>query len=251
MKLKLDENGHVVVSDGKPVYVHDDGKEVAFDAVGTVATISRLNGEAKSHRERAEAAESSLKAFEGIADPKAALQAIETIKNLDAKKLVDAGEVDKVRAEAIKAIEDKYAPVLKERDDLQAALVNEKVGGSFLRSQFIAEKMAIPADFVQARFGDAFNLEGDQVVAYDKQGNKLFSRSNPGEVAKFDEALEILIDNYPHKDHILKGSSASGSGSQGGQGSGSSKTSLARSQFDQLPPAKQMEHIKSGGTITD
>ncbi len=59
MKLKLDENGHVVVSDGKPVYVHDDGKEVAFDAVGTVATISRLNGEAKSHRERAEAAESS------------------------------------------------------------------------------------------------------------------------------------------------------------------------------------------------
>lgn len=251
MKLKLDENGHVVVSDGKPVYVHDDGKEVAFDAVGTVATISRLNGEAKSHRERAEAAESSLKAFEGITDPKAALHAIDTIKNLDAKKLVDAGEVDKVRAEAIKAIEDKYAPVLKERDDLQAALVNEKVGGSFLRSQFIAEKMAIPADFVQARFGDAFKLEGDQVVAYDKQGNKLFSRSNPGEVAKFDEALEILIDNYPHKDHILKGSSASGSGSQGGQGSGNSKTSLARSQFDQLPPAKQMEHIKSGGTITD
>ncbi|MEB5837029.1 hypothetical protein MXF26_12270 [Pantoea dispersa] len=251
MKLKLDENGHVVVTDGKPVYINDDGKEIAFDVAGTVATISRLNGEAKSHRERAEAAESSLKSFEGIADPKAALQAIETIKNLDAKKLVDAGEVDKVRAEAIKAIEEKYAPVLKERDDLQAALVNEKVGGSFLRSQFIAEKMAIPADFVQARFGDAFKLEGDQVVAYDKQGNKLFSRSNPGEVAKFDEALEILIDNYPHKDHILKGSSASGSGSQGGQGSGNSKTSLARSQFDQLPPAKQMEHIKSGGTITD
>lgn len=251
MKLKLDENGHVVVTDGKPVYINDDGKEIAFDVAGTVATISRLNGEAKSHRERAEAAESSLKSFEGIADPKAALQAIETIKNLDAKKLVDAGEVDKVRAEAIKAIEEKYAPVLKERDDLQAALVNEKVGGSFLRSQFIAEKMAIPADFVQARFGDAFKLEGDQVVAYDKQGNKLFSRSNPGEVAKFDEALEILIDNYPHKDHILKGSTASGSGSLGGQGGGNSKTSLARSQFDQLPPAKQMEHIKSGGTITD
>lgn len=32
MKLKLDENGYVVVQDGKPVYVHDDGKEVAFDA---------------------------------------------------------------------------------------------------------------------------------------------------------------------------------------------------------------------------
>lgn len=27
MKLKLDDQGHVVVQDGKPVYVHDDGKE--------------------------------------------------------------------------------------------------------------------------------------------------------------------------------------------------------------------------------
>lgn len=47
MKLKLDENGYVVVQDGKPVYVHDDGKEVAFDAPQTVQKISTLNGEAK------------------------------------------------------------------------------------------------------------------------------------------------------------------------------------------------------------
>jgi hypothetical protein len=45
--------------------VHDDGKEVAFDAPATVAKIGQLNGEAKGHRERAEAAESKLKAFEG------------------------------------------------------------------------------------------------------------------------------------------------------------------------------------------
>ncbi len=68
MKLKLDEAGHVVVVDGKPVYVHEDGKEVAFDALSTVATITRLNGEAKTHREGKEAAETKLKAFEGIAD---------------------------------------------------------------------------------------------------------------------------------------------------------------------------------------
>ncbi|WP_369606273.1 DUF6651 domain-containing protein [Serratia marcescens] len=251
MKLKLDENGHVVVSDGKPVYVHDDGKEIAFDAVGTVATISRLNGEAKAHREGKEAAESALKAFEGIADPKEALKALDVLKNLDAKKLVDAGEVDKVRQEAIKAIEEKYAPVLKERDSLQAALVNEKVGGSFARSQFINEKMAIPADFVQARFGDAFKLEGDQVVAYDKAGNKLFSRSNPGEIAKFDEALEILVESYPYKDKILKGSEASGGGSNGGGGNGGGGKSIPRAKFESLPASQQMEHVKAGGQIID
>jgi hypothetical protein len=31
MKLKLDDQGHVVVSDGKPIYVADVGRETAFD----------------------------------------------------------------------------------------------------------------------------------------------------------------------------------------------------------------------------
>ena len=51
MKLKLDANGHVVVENGMPVYIHDDGKEIAFDAAQAVSKISSLNGEAKTHRE--------------------------------------------------------------------------------------------------------------------------------------------------------------------------------------------------------
>ena len=90
MKLKLDDAGHVVVQDGKPVYVYEDGKESPFDAAATLQTISRLNSEAKSHRERAEVAEKSLKAFSGITDPAAAIRALETVSNLDLKKLVDA-----------------------------------------------------------------------------------------------------------------------------------------------------------------
>ncbi|MCG7388759.1 DUF6651 domain-containing protein [Pantoea sp. ACRSB] len=250
MKLKLDEYGNVVVADGKPVYVQDDGKEVAFDAPGTVQTISRLNGEAKSHRERAEAAEAAVKSFEGIKDPKEALKALETIKNLDAKKLVDAGEVDKVRAEAIKAVEEKYAPIVKERDELSGKLIAEKVGGSFARSKFIAEKMGIPADMVEARFGSNFKLEGDSVIAYDKSGNKIFSASNPGEPAGFDEALGILVEHYPYKDQILKGTGASGSGSSGGNGGTGGKT-ISRAQFESLSPQDQSSQIGAGVTITD
>ena len=55
MKLKVDEKGNAVVVDGKPVYVHDDGKEIPFDALSTIATIGRLNAEAKGHREAKEA----------------------------------------------------------------------------------------------------------------------------------------------------------------------------------------------------
>lgn len=252
MKLKLDENGHVVVQDGKPVYVHDDGKEVAFDAPGTVATISRLNGEAKSHRERAEAAEKSLKKFEGIEDPEAAIKALSIVKNLDDKKLVDAGEVEKVKAEAIKAVEEKYAPVVKENESLKSELHAEKIGGSFARSKLIGEKFAIPADLVQARFGQNFKLEEGKVVAYDGSGNKIYSRAKPGEIADFDEALELLVDQYPYKEQILKGSGASGGGAGGSRGgAGGNNKAMNRSQFNELSPADQMKFVKDGGSITD
>lgn len=238
MKLKLDDNGQVVVSEGKPVYLRDDGSEVAFDAAGTVATITRLNGEARSHRERAESAEKSLKAFDGIEDAAAARAALSTVANLDAKKLVDAGEIDRVKAEAVKAVEAKYAPVVEERDTLKSALVTEKIGGAFTRSKFIADKLAIPADLVESKFGSAFKIEGDDVVAYDHTGNKIFAPGRPGEVANFDEAMEVLVSNYAHRDTILKGSGAAGSGAQGGGGEGGKRV-VSRDQFNGLDPAAQ------------
>jgi hypothetical protein len=256
MKLKRDEHGHVVVEDGKPVYTDDSGKDIAFDVIGTRETISRLNREAQGHRERAETAEKAVKAFEGIADPAAALKALETVKNLDDKKLVDAGQVEQVKAQAkqafdeqLRALEDRYKPVLAERDGLQQALVSEKVGGNFARSKFIADKLAIPPDMVQARFGDAFKLEGNNVVGIGQDGKPLFSRANPGEIAGFDEALEIMVGAYPYRDHILKSSGASGGGAQGGAG-GAGK-SLTRGAFDALDAGARMAHIKSGGTIAD
>ncbi len=254
MKLKIveiDGKQYAALADGKPVYVHDDGKEIPFDAPQTVATISRLNGEAKGHRERAEHAEATLKAFDGITDAAAARKALETVKNLDDKSLVAAGEVERVKAEAIKAVEDKYKPIVKERDTLQQALVTEKIGGSFARSKLIADRLAIPPDLVEARFGQHFKLEGGQVVAYDGSGNKLFSRTKPGEVAGFDEALEIIVDAYPHRDSILKSSGASGGGASNAGGGGSGNRAVPRAAFDAMSPNQQMAHVKAGGQVTD
>ena len=250
MKLKLDENGHAVIVDGLPVFVHSDGKEIPFDAPKTLETISRLNGEAKGHRERAEKVETTLKTFEGIEDPKMALSALQTVKNLDSKKLVDAGEIEKVKAEAIKAVEDKYAPIVAERDQFRDSLYQEKVGGNFARSKMIADKLAIPADLVQAKFGGAFKVEDGSVVAYGQDGNKIFSRARPGEVAHFDEALEFLIDQYPHKDSILKGSGASGTGSKGAGVVSGGKT-MSRQVFDSQSAPEQAAFVRGGGAITD
>lgn len=252
MKLKLDEHGHVVVQDGKPVYVDVDGKEIAFDVVGTQATIGRLNAEAKGHRERAENAEKSLKAFEGIADPAAALKALDTVSKIDQKKLIDAGEVETVRNEISKAFQTQLDQANTKAQTLEQQLYSEKIGGSFSRSKLIADKLAIPSDLVQARFGQQFKIEDGKTVAYDQHGNKIYSRARPGELADFDEALETLIDQYPHKDHILKSSGASGGGASGGgqSGQGGSKA-INRTAFEALDPAARAAHIKDGGKVTD
>lgn len=241
MKLKLDENGNAVLQDGKPVYVHDDGKEVAFDAPGTVATITRLNSEAKGHRERAENAEKAVKAFEGIDDPAAAKKALATVANLDAKTLVDAGEIETVKTEISKAFQLQLDEVTSKAQTLEQQLYAEKIGGSFSRSKFIADKLAVPADMVQATFGQNLKVEDGKVVAYDAQGQKIFSRARPGELADFDEAIETLVSQYPHRDHILKSSDANGGGAQGGGGGNpGAKGNFGGSKADRVAAIKAM-----------
>lgn len=255
MKLKLDEQGHAVLQDGKPVYVHEDGREVAFDAAGTVATITRLNAESKTHREAKEAAEKSLKNFEGIEDGPAAKKALELVANLDAKKLVDAGEIERVKGEISKGYQAQLDELGTKATKFEQQLYEEKIGGSFSRSKLIADKLAIPADLVQARFGQAFKIEDGKTVAYDQHGNKIYSRVRPGEIADFDEALETLVEQYPYRDSILKGSGANGGGAPAGGGGGGGKRTVTREQFAAMQPSEQgkiaQAAAKGEATITD
>lgn len=247
MKLKLDANGNVVVQDGKPVYVKDDGSEVAFDVMGTTQTIARLNAEAKSHRERAEQAEAKAKAFDGIEDPAKAREALQTIANLDAKKLVDAGEIDKVKSEISKAFQAQLDAVTSKAQEFEQQLYTEKVGGAFARSKLIVgdgenkPKLTIPPDMVEARFGKQFSIEDGRIVAKDQHGQKIYSKSNPGELAGFDEALEFLVEQYPNRDQILRGSGASGSGAgRSAAGGGENKGSFGGSKSERMAAIKQL-----------
>lgn len=271
MKLLLDENGNVVVRNGKPVYVHDDGKEVEFDAPGTVNTITRLNKEAQTHREAKEGAESrvkeletQVKVFEGL-DPEAARKALDTVSKISDGKLIDSGKVDEVRNAVGKTYEEKIAAMttthtselakMKEQvESLNGHLNSEIIGGNFARSKVIQDKLAIPADMVQAKFGSQFKVVDGKLVAVGADGNTLYSRNRPGEVANFDEALEMLVDQYPNRDHILKASGASGSGASAAAGrgtGGSGNKGISRADFDKLDPAAKMAHVKAGNAITD
>lgn len=255
MKLKMDEAGHVVVSDGRPVYVDETGKDIPVDITGIHKTIGKLNAEAKSNRERAEAAHEALKNFEGL-DPAAARKALELAANIDAGKLKDASEVERVKGETAKAyeerlraVEEKYRPVVEERDALSAKLVNRTIGAAFSGSKYITDKLVSPPPMVQATFGNHFKVENDTIVGYDAHGSKIYSRARPGEVADFDEALELLIERFPYRDQILKGSGASGSGAGGSGGAGAGGKTMARAVFDNLTPAARSTFMRNGGKI--
>lgn len=248
MKLKLDDAGHVMVSDGKPVYVADDGKEITFDYPATLQTISRLNGEAKQHRTAKEAAEAKLADFAGIEDPAAAIKAMSTVANLDAKKLVDAGHVETIRSEAIKATEEKFKAYVEKATSLERELHGEKIGGSFARSKFIGDKLILPGPAAQKIFGESFKIEEGKVIGYDASGNKLFSRAKPGEIADFEEAMEMLVEQYPYKDNLLKASNQKGDGakgSNGANGNNGAKT-ITRSQYE-ADPMSAAAKLKPGG----
>lgn len=264
MKLKLDANGNVVVQDGKPVYVLDDGREVPHDAAATVAKISSLNGEAMSHRQAKEAAEAALKPFKdaGLTDAAAAAEALQTVANIKTGDLTTAAKVQEIKdaatrsaneavAAATRAAEEKQRALTEQNAKLTQDLNNHIVGGSFTGSKFIAEKLAIPADIAQKVFGDRFKVDGGKLVPMDQQGNPIFSATNHGNHADFDEAIQVMVSQYANKDMILKGSGASGGGAQGGGTSTGGGKTMTRAQFDAASPSARMEFSKAGGNVTD
>jgi hypothetical protein len=196
------------------LYVEKDGK-YRLNVEGGFKTHEEINGlttALNKERDARSKLEKQVKKFDGIEDPTEALKAIETMKNLDQKKLIDAGEVEKVKAEVTKAMQSKIDELQNTVQEKENILTKELIGGRFARSKFIGEKMAIPHDLVEARFGQNFKIEEGRVVAYDQHGNKVYSQDRPGELAEFDEALNILVSQYPYKDSILKGSDAFGGG---------------------------------------
>lgn len=237
-KLTEDGKGIAVDTEGNPIYIHSDGKEGAIKS----DTISNLNAEAARNRVRAETAEEKLKTFDGI-DPAKAREALETVKSISDGDLIKKGEAEKLRND-VKA---QFEGTLSEKDKaIEAAnqkLVDLQLGLAFNGSKFIGDKLAIPADIVRATFGSKFKVDANgNITAVASDGNPIMSKKNIGNVADFEEALEMIVENYPHKDAIMKGNNHQGSNNGGGGGNNNAgKKTYRRDEFAQLTPARQAE----------
>lgn len=224
---KLDDNGNVVLKDGNPVLMTASGEEKVVEP----STITRLNAESKGHREAKEAALKQLKDFEGI-DPVLAKKSIETVKKLDAKDLIESGKVEELKQQITSQFAEKISEKEKALSELQTKYDNMQIRSVFEGSNFVKESITMPADIFQAAFEKSFRVENGEVVAVDKNGERLMSKSKVGEWASPEEALQILVERHPQKDLILKADLGNGTGNKGGGGNRTSQGKITRSAFE-------------------
>lgn len=240
---KTDENGALVLQDGNPVYVQKDGTEQVVEN----GTIARLNKEAKTNRERAETAETKLKTFEGI-DPEKAKEAFTALEKVGQKQLIEAGEVDRVKAEIEKQFQETITNVTGERDKYAGQLDDLRLDMAFQNSEFVKNNVAVPTEMFRAVFGKNAKIEDGKPVLTGADGNRLMSKKSAGAYAEFDEGLEILVNGYQHKDSILNPPDANGSGSGGGGGGrGVNGARMSTADFDKLAPGQQAEAAAKAG----
>lgn len=252
-KVKLDADAKAVpMKDGKQLFVKDDGTEIEIDVEKTYMTVGSLRGESQERREKLQLMETQLQAWQGLGVEAAdAKKALDTVKAFNGKQAIDAGEIERQRADAAAAVEAKYKPVVERSAGLEKQLQNVSIGNAFGNSKFISEKVAehIPRDMLQAQFAGNFEMKDGKLVAK-LNGNPVYSPSSPAELASFDEALEVMVNAYPNKAQILKGTGAGGSGSRGSGGVGpGGKIEITRAQFEALGPAEQMATLKTSVVV--
>lgn len=245
-KMKKDADGAVVYQDDKPVYIDPDGKELALDPPQMYGKIIELGKESKGHREKADAASTTLKLFDGIDELPAwkveADKALETVKNFNEKDWLKADKVEKLKAEMKTAYEEQETALKKsfelKTEDFKTLLIKKQgqirklmVSNKFATSPYFSgpePKTNLPPEIAETYFSKNFKVEevkdSDELtlVAYYNNGDQVFSRQNPGELAEFDEAMTAIFDAYPGKDRLLrtKGSGSGAGGGTGGEGDG-------------------------------
>ena len=207
MKYKLTENGNIVVKDGHPVVIDGD-KEITIDAIGANAKITALVAESNDRRKKLSDVTAELATASGLNTD---LQS--QVDSIDGKSKV---KIDELKDTINKTWEAKQADWETKEKSLTADLFDAKVGVKFATSKTIAG-LVLPPDIAKATFSSHFNSDGS---ANDANGNPIYSKEKPGEIAGFEEAMTHIIDNYPNKDAIMKSSGAEGSGSHNSGGGG-------------------------------
>lgn len=261
LQLKFDDEGKVVTveKDGvkMPVYFDPDdstGSDIEVDVPSLFTKVTDVSAEAKKYRKDKAALKEKFKFFDEIEDINAWVeesnQARETVKNFNDKQLVDAGKVDEIKksmkeahTEEINGVHDSYKQTLQEKDNIiknkDNTIYKLMVSSKFAQSKYFSGKDSVtllPPEMGEAYFSRHFKVEDDgnddlRTTGYDNGGKQIYSKKNPGELADFDECMEVILNAYPKKDSIIR---STGPGSGAGGGSGANQATGVDAQIAKL-----------------
>lgn len=195
---KKDESGNLVVdANGDPIWVADD-KEIPVN-------YSKLESDLRSVTS------------ESIGRKETIRERDEEIAKL---KKAQANTPD-VSEELKKQLEEKDQELLAIKKQHNDSLLSN----AFSASSFIKDNVAIHPEMIRAQFGKHFDVEDGRIVAKDQDGNTIYSSTDYGKPASFEEAISKIIDQCSYKDTFLKSSGNKGGGAGNGGGKAHGKWS--------------------------
>lgn len=220
MKLKLDEDGNVVVKDGMPVYEDDKGKEIIHDAPKLLFKLTSMTEEKDRHFETANKLQRKLELFKGI-EPDKAKEAMSIAEKIKGKEMIESGEFEKLKGQMqeisdqqMEELKQSYETKIGEFSDVskkqQRTIEHLMITNHFAQSPWFSgptPKTVLSPDLAANLFKPYFKVEGEgpdniKMVGY-LGDEKIPSRKNVGEPADFNEAISTIIEHHPEKDRFL------------------------------------------------
>lgn len=140
-----------------------------------------------------------------------------------------------------KSSEERYQATVKELEAMRQNVANEKRNNAAMK---VATELAdgpnaeLLSEFIARR------------LKYHDDGVKVTDSSGDLTVSTLDD-LKAEFKNDARYSALLKGNQSSGGGAAGGSNSGGAAKVKSRAEFEALDPARRMEFVKSGGTLTD
>ena len=140
-----------------------------------------------------------------------------------------------------KSSEERYQATVKELEAMRQNVANEKRNNAAMK---VATELAdgpnaeLLSEFIARR------------LKYHDDGVKVTDSSGDLTVSTLDD-LKAEFKNDARYSALLKGNQSSGGGAAGGSNSGGAAKVKSRAEFEALDPARRMEFVKSGCTLTD
>ena len=140
-----------------------------------------------------------------------------------------------------KSSQERYESTVAELESLRGTIAQEKKGKVAMK---LAAEIAdgANAELLSEFIGRRLKFHDDGVKVTDNSGNLTVSSLSD---------LKTEFQNDARYSALLKGNQSSGGGASGGSNSSGATKVRNRAEFEALNPAKRMEFIKSGGTITN